>query len=256
MRVALALTLLMTAACGSDPAPYVLVHGAWMGAWAWDDVAKDLRGRGHAVTVVELPAHGQDQTPVAGATLDAYTQAALSAIDAAPTPVVLVGHSMGGVVISSAAEARPARVQRLVYVAAYLPKDGQSLLNLAMTDAGSKAGPAIKQNADGTLGLPQASLGDIFCADCGAAALARLTSLYRDEPAAPFVTAVKLSAAAFGTVPRSYVFTAQDNAVSPALQQAMVAATPVSKSATVTTSHSPMLSQPAALVTAILGTVP
>src|SRR5690242_14650481 len=100
-------------ACSSsdDRAPVVLVHGAWMGAWAWDDVAVELRARDEAVSVVELPAHGADQSPVADATLDAYVARVTASVDAAGAPVILVGHSMAGVVITEYAERNPDKVE-------------------------------------------------------------------------------------------------------------------------------------------------
>lgn len=250
----LALCATATAACddddggGADAPPFVLVHGAWMGAWAWDDVAAALRAEGATVSVVELPAHGDDPAPAAEATLDAYADRVATAIEAAGAPVTLVGHSMAGVVITRVAEDDPDRVAALVYVAAYLPRDGQSLLDLAMTDADSHAGPALViDEATGTGALPADQLADIFCADCPPAALDRLASRYRDEPLAPLAAPVAVSAAGWGSVPSSYVYTSEDRAVSHALQRSMTEGVALAGSATLATSHSPMLSAPGEL---------
>lgn len=254
LRLALPL-LCATAACssGDDSQPtYVLVHGAWMGAWAWDDVAAGLREGGATVSAVELPAHGADATPVADATLDAYAARVAGAIDAAGAPVTLVGHSMAGMVITRVAEDDPDSVAALVYVAAYLPGDGQSLFDLAQTDVGSHAGPAlIVDEAAGTGALPLDRLEDIFCADCPPAALERLTSSYRDEPLAPLATPVHVSDAGWGSVPSHYIYTTEDNAVSFALQQSMTAGISLAGSATLETSHSPFLSAPDTVVAAL-----
>ena len=72
----LAASAAFLSACSSSDAvdgkSIVLVHGAWMGAWAWDDVKADLEARGATVTAVELPAHGADQTPLPSVTLRSY----------------------------------------------------------------------------------------------------------------------------------------------------------------------------------------
>jgi pimeloyl-ACP methyl ester carboxylesterase len=98
---------------------YVLVHGAWMGAWAWDDVAAGLRAANADVAAVELPAHGADTTGLEGATLDAYVAKVRAAVDAAGGPVILVGHSLGGVVVTATAELAAPSIAKLVYLGAY-----------------------------------------------------------------------------------------------------------------------------------------
>jgi pimeloyl-ACP methyl ester carboxylesterase len=231
---------------------YVLVHGAWMGAWCWDEVAAGLRQQGATVVPVELPAHGADTTGIEGATLDAYIAKVRAALENTASPSILVGHSMGGMVITGAAELAPAKVAKLVYVGAYLPKDGQSLFELAMTDADSQLGKVL--NADqqrGIATLPKDKLGDLFLADGSAAAVARLQMNYRDEPLLPFVTPVRTTAANWGALPKVYVYTKQDRALSHTLQQAMTAGIAFSSTVTLDTGHSPFLSQPAMLVAAL-----
>jgi pimeloyl-ACP methyl ester carboxylesterase len=248
------LLLLVLVGCDStseDPQRFVLVHGAWMGAWAYDGVAAELRSRGHAVEVVELPAHGADPGTIADASLDAYVARVLAPLDRSSEPAVLVGHSMGGLVISGAAEARPQAISRLVYVAAFLPKSGDSLFSLALTDADSQTGGALTDDgSDGTLDIRSDALVSIFCADCDAAAQATLAGNYRTEPALPLTQTITLGAA-FDGVPRAYAFTTDDRAVSRAFQGRMVDASPVIETAELATSHSPFLSAPVETADAI-----
>jgi pimeloyl-ACP methyl ester carboxylesterase len=95
-----------------------LLHGAWHGAWCWDRLLPELERRGARAVAVELPAAD------AAATMADYVDATLSALAAEPEPVVLVGHSLAGLVIPRVAAARP--VSRLVYLCAFIPRPGAS----------------------------------------------------------------------------------------------------------------------------------
>ncbi len=235
---------------------FVLVHGAWMGAWSWERVIPLLEAAGHEVRVVELPAHGDDPTDPAATTLDGYRDAVLAAMDDAGEPVVLVAHSMGGMVISAVGEADPPNVAALVYVAGYLPVDGQSLLDLAFMDAGSILGEHLVDHGNGTASIETDFIGEVFCADCTEDDVALLEDRHRPEGFAPLATPIALTDEAFGSLPRFYVHTVQDVAVSPLLQDQMVSASPVDGEATLDTAHSPMLSDPEALTEQILAFVP
>ncbi|MFP4275596.1 MAG: alpha/beta fold hydrolase, partial [Paracoccaceae bacterium] len=108
-------------------AEFLLIHGSCHGAWCWRDVLPALAGLGHTARAIDLPGHGEDKTPVAEITLEGYRDAILAAID---TPVILVGHSMAGFPIAAAAEAAPERIARLVFLCAYAPRDGLSLVDM------------------------------------------------------------------------------------------------------------------------------
>ena len=121
----------------------VLVHGAFGRAACWDRVAPGLRAAGHTVEAIDLPGQGDDPTPVEEATLDRYAERVCEALAGGP-PAVLVGHSMGGMVITQAAARCPSLVTRLVYVAAFLPWDGMSLID--MTQLPEAAGDQVQAN--------------------------------------------------------------------------------------------------------------
>lgn len=231
---------------------YVLVHGAWMGAWCWNDVVDGLRAQGAAVTTVELPAHGSDQTPLPQATLEAYVTKVRAAVDAAPAPVILVGHSLGGMVITGVAEVDGAKLAKIVYLGAYLPKDGQSLYDLASTDATSHLGPAlVVDQQNGLAKLASDKLADIFIGDGTPDEIALVVANYRDEPLAPFVTPIHTTAAGWGVVAKAYIYTKDDHAVSLTLQHTMTAGVTMSSTPTIDTSHAPFLSRPDLVVSAL-----
>lgn len=242
------------AAPGTSRPPVVLVHGAWMGASAWDKVAAELRGRGLRVTAVELPGHGRDATPAEKLSMAGYIDAVAAALPA-DGRAVLVGHSMAGMVISGVAEKVPERIATLVYVAAYLPRDGQSLYQLSQGDADSQV-PRWWRQADPKAYSPAwidaAGIVDVFCADCSPADQRFLLDSHRPEAVPPLGTPVRLTAGRFGSVPRVVVHTLQDRAVSVGLQRRMLAeAGPAARVVELDTSHAPMLTQPKALADAI-----
>ena len=96
------------------PNEYVLVHGAFHGAWCRDDVAERLRAKGHLVVTLDLPGHGRRAAEIGRAGAEAYGRAVadIMALEGISRGIV-VGHSMGGLVIPKAAELAPARVPGL-----------------------------------------------------------------------------------------------------------------------------------------------
>ena len=226
----------------------VLVHGAFSGAWSWEPVLPGLSAAGHQVHAVDLPGHGEDDTPVAEVTLDAYADKVCSVLAEGP-PAVLVGHSMGGVVITQAAARCPERIAGLVYLAAFLPSDGQSLLDLTQLPEG--AGDQVQANlvVDGDPPVatmpPDAARTAIHgCADDEAAAWA--VARRGPQPVAPFGQPVRIEPAnreAFEALPRAYVTCLQDRAIPPALQRRMFETAGCDPVIEIDTDHAPMLSR-------------
>jgi pimeloyl-ACP methyl ester carboxylesterase len=153
------------------------------------------------------------------------------------------------------AEKVPARLHKLVYVAAYLPRNGESLYQLSSTDADSLVGKYWSQE-NPKLYTPatirKEGIVEVFGADTSAADQQFLIATHKAEAVPPLGTPVQLTAANFGSVPRVYIHTAQDRAVSYKLQKTMLAnAGGAGKVVEINSSHVPMLSQPKALADAI-----
>ncbi|MHC1560342.1 alpha/beta fold hydrolase [Actinomycetospora sp. C-140] len=106
---------------------FVLVPGMCHGGWCFDDLAAELRAAGHTVDAVTLTSVG-DPTAPPDPTVDLATHVAdvVRALDAATGPVVLAGHSYGGLPMTVAADRRPERVDALVYLDAFVPRDGET----------------------------------------------------------------------------------------------------------------------------------
>jgi pimeloyl-ACP methyl ester carboxylesterase len=250
--------LLMLAACSHDDAPsaaktFVLVHGAWQAPYAWQFVKDQLERKGQRVVVVELPGHGADKTAPATLSMDVYRDKVIAAIQAIQGKVVLVGHSMGGVVVTAVAEKIPDRIAQLVYIGAFLPANGQSLLALAATDSTSLLGAALVPSADQlTLDIKPESIVPIFIQDGSDAVKQLVIENYRSEPAIPFTNPVSVTEANFGKVAKYYLYTAQDHAVGLSLQKRMVAAAGIKNTFTLNSSHCPFLSMPNQVTTLLL----
>lgn len=224
---------------------FVLVHGAWQAPYVWDNVKKQLEKYGNKVIVIDLPGHGDDQTSPAQTSMDAYRDKVIEAINASNEKVILVGHSMGGMVISSVAEKIPTQIEKLVYIGAYVPANGQSLMDLAYADKQSLLGPSLIPSKDQlTLDVKKENLVSIFCQDGSEDVKKLLLSKYKAEPAIPFANKVAITNDHFGKVDKYYIRTTQDHAIGSDLQNQMISAAHITKLYSVETGHSPFLSKP------------
>lgn len=249
--IAATLTISMPALAKEKP-PVVLVHGAWETGAIWAQVETGLKKDGYQVAVVNLPGRPGNIVPANEVTLQSYQLAVETAVNAQRRPVVLVGHSFGGFVISAEGEAQPSKIKTLVYVAAYLPTDGQSLLGLATTDAGSKAGPALEIDKNkGIAGIRYDARAGLFANDAPAEVGEIVAKGIVDEPLGPLATPIHLSRERFGGIDKVYVHTQQDHVVSPGFQTQMVATTPVRLELSVNTGHTPFITDPKGLIAAI-----
>jgi pimeloyl-ACP methyl ester carboxylesterase len=232
---------------------FVLIHGAWHGAWCWHKVTPLLQSRGHTVHTPDLPALGVDRTPLQSASLQSYADRVCATLSACNEAVYLVGHSMGGIAITQAAEAMPRNVKMLVYLTAFLLPNGRSLLDQAQTDSGAQVLPNLVFAPDQSSATLKAdAIQEVFYADCSPSDLALARSLLVPQAAAPLATPVQTTADRWGSVPRVYIECTADRAISLPTQQSMHALHPCKRVMTLPTSHSPFLSAPQALADQLL----
>lgn len=230
---------------------YVFIHGGWEGSWCWDKVVPLLKQAGHQVESLDLPGHGQDRTPIREITLAAYTKRVFETLDAQVEPVILVGHSSGGIVITQVAEERPEKIQTLVYLSAFLLQNGESLFQVFSLDTDTLLLPNLIVNEEqGYVKFKEeALLKEVFYADCSEEDVARARLLLvPQEPLAPIATPVNTTVENFSRVPRVYIECLRDRALSPSIQKKMHTALPCKQIISMETSHSPFFSAPEELV--------
>ena len=222
----------------------ILVHGAWADVSSWDAVIPLLKAQGHEVIAVNLAGHGKDTTPFAEITFQTYVDQVKAAIGTR-TNVILVGHSFAGLVISQVAEEIPTQIHKLIFLAATLPHDGDSLLSLAKQDPLSHTGKYLSiDQAHGAAIIAKEGVADIFAADAPQNVQEYIAANIKPEPLAPLATPVHLTEQNFGSVKKVYIHTLNDHTISYPAQQAMVKNSKIAKVYMLSSSHTPFISMP------------
>ncbi len=226
---------------------YVLVHGGLHGGWCWDKVVPLLRKRGHLVEAPDLPGHGKDKTPIQEVTLQSCVDKVCSIINTLSEPVILVGHSMGGLVISQVAEQIPDKIKLLVYLTANLLHDGESMFSRF-----GKLLPILNISEDQKYYSVTSEIARLFYNDCSKEDIARAKELLCPESMAFYKASLHLSKEKFSRVPRIYIECLKDQVLLPSDQKALYLAMPCLKVVSLNTGHSPFLSAPEQLTACLL----
>nr|WP_246564978.1 alpha/beta hydrolase [Ancylobacter sonchi] len=213
----------------AKPVSIVLVHGAFVDASGWKSVYDILANDGYEVLVVQNPT----------VTLEGDVEATRQVIARATKPVVLVGHSYGGAVISEAGS--DPKVRTLAYIAAFAPEVGESVFDLATRPTPGEAGAPLLPPSDGFILVDPAKFPTAFAQDVdisitGFMSVAQVPwGLGAIEP--------KLTRAAWKDKPVHYMLTTQDHMVPPTIQRFM-ATRAKAKLVELQSSHAAMLSHP------------
>jgi pimeloyl-ACP methyl ester carboxylesterase len=226
-------------------ARFVLVHGAFAGAWIWGPLIDRLKATGHSVEVFDLPASGDDHTPAGEVTLHACATRLCEVLASSSEPAIVAGNSMGGIVATQGAARCPSRVRALIYVTAFLPKNGQSLLDLTQLPEG--AGDQVQANItiDGDppiATMPDAASRQALYGACTDDVASWAVARQRPQPVAPFVTPVSIPLGALDNIKRYYVVCTRDRAIPLPLQRRMIAENACADVVELDTDHTPQLS--------------
>ena len=243
----------VSSACRPQPRPrsqltFVLVHGAWHGGWCWKKVVPLLRADGHQVHTPTLTGLGERRhlsSPQVN--LSTHIQDVAAVLDFEDLHnVVLVGHSYAGFVIAGVAAQAKARVGHIIFLDAFLPEDGKSMLDYNPLPPGFN--DVVRRQGDGwRLPLPFA-LADFGVTD--PLDVAWVTPKITDQPFATFMETLKLPADSFAGLRSSYIRTTEGEPFEPAATRAAAAGFNVSEMTDA--GHDVMITKPRELVTRLV----
>lgn len=219
-------------------AKFLLVHGGLHGAWCWSKLSPHLEARGHEVLAIDMPGLGDDPTPAELTTLSDYGEAVVKGAHAMGGDVIAVGHSLGGMSISTGAEKAPELFSKLVYLTAIMLADGDTV-----AAAGIPLDPSITANAVSPI-MAREVCEYMFYNDCAKEDVDTIMPRLRPQAVAPMAATMRVSAERWGRVPRFYIACEKDNALTLENQRAMIARSPVIKTITLASGHSPFVSIP------------
>ena len=228
----------MNATHGSSTPSIVLVHGAFADGSSWSHVIPLLEKEGFAVTAV--------QNPLTSMTEDIATTRRL--IESQEGPVIVVGHSYGGAVITGAASGSP-YVKALVYVTGYAPDTGEKIGDLAGKFGPSNLKSALKTDTAGFLSIVRSRFHEVFAKDV-AEDIARVMAATQ-KPIQGAIFGESITIPAWKTIPSWFLVTTEDQAIKPELQRFM-AMRMGARTSEVVSSHVPFISRPAEVVKTIL----
>lgn len=234
---------------------YLLVHGAWHGAWCWNKVVPLMKNKGYKVITVDLPGHGSDTTNANSIKLDDYVAKVTETANGIEGKIILVGHSMGGIVISQAAEILGKnKVIKLIYLDAFLPKNGESVSSLArMIESNLPKDPSritigsgLIVSEDKKTSIFKPEVADIlFYHDCTRSDKDFAHRNLSRQSFAPLGTPVNVSDSIYGAIPKYYILCTESKDLDKSILPSRVKCEQVVK---LKSGHSPFFAKPRKLV--------
>lgn len=225
-------------------ADFLLVHGSCHGAWCWRDLIPALEERGHTARAINMPSHGSDVTPIAEVTLESCRDAVL---DASTPDTLIVGHSWGGYPISAAAEHDPQAMRGLVYLCAYVPISGLSMVEMRKRAKRQPLLQAVVRSEDGlSYVVDPAKVPELFYHDCPKDRVLYAQPRLCPQAIKPQDTPLTVTDR-FQGVPKVYIRCADDRTIPPEYQEEMTTDWPTDRVHVMNSSHSPFFADPQGL---------
>jgi len=235
-------------------ANYILIHGAWHGSWCWEHIVPLLEEQGHSVTNLDLPGTVNNPKDFSSVDLKCYVDFVEHEVEKIDGKVILVGHSMAGIILASLAEKIPHKIKKLIFIAAFIPDNGQSMFDQASAFSGKGVSTEMAFN------IPEFSIDlirgnrviELFFNMCAEEDVKKSLSLLQKQPLKPLNDILHTTEKKFGTIPKLYINCLKDEAVS-TKDQHKIATNSKCEIADIESDHSPFLSTPKELVRIILG---
>ncbi len=235
-------------------ATFVLIHGAWHGGWSFELIQPILEAAGHKVIAPDLPGMGGTNEELAAATLARWADFVSEICVSAEKPVILCGHSRGGLVLSETAERVPSEIAALVYICAMMLPSGMSREQWRERAEPNPAFRAIvKPHPSGIATvIDRAHAAPVFAQLSPPDLVEKAFDRLMAEPDQPRMTELNLSGARYGAVPRHYIECVHDRTIPISDQRMMQSLQPCDSVTTLDADHSPFLSRPHELASALL----
>lgn len=225
----------------------VLVHGGWHGKWSWYNLIDQLEDSGYSVTLVELPAHGNDTTSAWNASAESYVNKINTALQQNSGKSILVVHGSSSAFASRSAELNPNKVDKLLFISGVLVKNNECVASVLLKDSYSNALANAKVNLlRGTMSIESdivyntARKGDKMIGE----------SLLGDEPSKGFMSSIELGNN-FNNIPKYYIQTLQDMSLSFQYQSELLKKVPCNKVYQINSGHVPFITNVAEVVSII-----
>ena len=227
-------------------ATFILVHGAFHGAWCWERLVPLLEARGHAALAIDLPGMGADSANASTGTLAGYAaHVAALAREQAEKPI-LVGHSLGGATVTQAGELAAEDLAGLVYLTAVLLPAGATIAEMADRGLTGNVDPPMRMSTEGApegcVIVPAEDVVAFMYHRTDPEGRARAIASVTPQAVEPMTVPMATTPARWGRLPRAYVECADDRILTIAAQRAAQRALPCDPVMTIDSDHSPFFS--------------
>ncbi|MEH6536789.1 MAG: alpha/beta hydrolase family protein [Psychroserpens sp.] len=231
---------------------FLLIHGAWEGAWSWEETTAYLEKNGHTVNAIDLPGHGDDKTPISEINMALYANRVKAELNNTAGQVVLVGHSFGGFVISQVAEEMPDKIEKLVFIASAMPYDGKTAVEVFEEDEGSEFLENLIFSEDkSTATMSRETILNVVFGGATEAQIDEVLPKLVLQSTTPFFEKVITTDENFGSVPKAYIETTLDRVITLKAQRHGQKMLGIEESVTLEYGHVPLETGPEKLANAL-----
>lgn len=223
---------------------YVLIHGAWQGGWCWKFLAHELRNLGHEVSHPDLPGHGKSSFPLSEVTYDIYYQKLEEEIQQYNKQVILVAHSMSGILAAPLFDQYYDHISHLFLISAFVAQNGQSLIDIAISGGPSEIPNLLLENEENkTQSLDIHKAKNALYHDCPSEIADWAIRQLQPQPTQPFTAPVNWKDSGNTKLKRTYILCEEDRDIHLTTQQNIVRDYPC-RMVNIKSGHFPFLSQP------------
>ncbi len=228
------------------------MHGSWHGAWSFTQTKATLEKSGVNVVTFDLPGHGDDKTDIPEITLDAYVEKVIEELNQLYGKVILVGHSLGGFVITKVAEEIPEKIEKLIFLAAMIPNNGKSVFDILSEDKESQ----LLQNLifaedESWATVNEETLVNVVYNGATKEQINAAAPKLVHEPTQPFFVPVTTTNN-FNQIPKAYIICAKDKVISQNAQQHLIDVCEIETRLTINRGHVPQIENPIELANTLL----